>query len=305
MKTAMLCPGQGAQHVGMGKDFYQAHAAAREVFDQADAALGYRLSSLCFEGPEDKLQATDQAQVGIFVTSVAIYRTLEIVGKPPAAIDVLAGLSLGEYTALHIAGALSFADGLKLVQARGQLMQASALARPSTMLALVGADDAAAEAIARASSDVGVIVCANFNAPGQVVLSGSIEACQRASQVAQEKGFRAVQLSVAGAFHSPFMAEAANQMKSILERTTIVAPKIPVISNVTALPHTDAVSIRRLLVEQIVSPVRWAQSMSRLLADGVNDFAELGPGRVLTGLMKKIDRQTRVKNISTVEGLSL
>ncbi len=152
---------------------------------------------------------------------------------------------------------------------------------------------------------MGVIVCANFNAPGQVVLSGSIEACRKAAQVAQEKGFRAVQLSVAGAFHSPFMAEAANQMKAILERTTIVAPKIPVISNVTASPHTDAASIRRLLVEQIVSPVRWAQSMSRLLADGVKDFAELGPGRVLTGLMKKIDRQTRVKNISTVEGLSL
>ena len=305
MKTAILCPGQGAQHVGMGKDFYQAHAAAREVFDQADATLGYALSSLCFDGPEDKLQATDQAQVGIFVTSVAIYRSLENMGKTPTAIDVLAGLSLGEYTALHIAGAFSFADGLKLVQARGQLMQAAALARPSTMLALVGADDADAEAITHASSDVGVIVCANFNAPGQVVLSGSIEACRKAAQVAQEKGFRAVQLSVAGAFHSPFMAEAANQMKAILERTTIVAPKIPVISNVTASPHTDAASIRRLLVEQIVSPVRWAQSMSRLLADGVKDFAELGPGRVLTGLMKKIDRQTRVKNISTVEGLSL
>ncbi len=146
MKTAILCPGQGAQHVGMGKDFYQAHAAAREVFDQADATLGYALSSLCFDGPEDKLQATDQAQVGIFVTSVAIYRSLENMGKTPTAIDVLAGLSLGEYTALHIAGAFSFADGLKLVQARGQLMQAAALARPSTMLALVGADDADAEA---------------------------------------------------------------------------------------------------------------------------------------------------------------
>ncbi len=305
MKTAMLCPGQGAQHVGMGKDFYQAHAAARQVFDQADAALGYSLSSLCFDGPEDKLQATDQAQVGIFVTSVAIYRTLEDMGRLPTAVDVLAGLSLGEYTALHIAGAFSFADGLKLVQARGQLMQAAALARPSTMVALVGADDAAAEAIAGASTDAGVIVCANFNAPGQVVLSGSMEACRKAAQVAQERGFRAVQLSVAGAFHSPFMAEAARQMADILDRTTMAAPKIPVISNVTAAQHTDATSIRRLLVEQIVSPVRWAQSMSRLLADGVKDFTELGPGRVLTGLMKKIDRQARVKNISTVEGLSL
>ncbi len=305
MKTAILCPGQGAQHVGMGKDFYQAHAAARQVFDQADTTLGYSLSSLCFDGPEDKLQATDQAQVGIYVTSVAIYRTLESLKTLPASVDVLAGLSLGEYTALHIAEAFSFADGLKLVQARGQLMQATALARPSTMLALVGADDAAAEAIAHASRDAGVIVCANFNAPGQVVLSGSMEACNKAAQVAQEKGFRAVQLSVAGAFHSPFMAEAARQMEAILDRTTIVAPKIPVISNVTATPHTDAASIRRLLVEQIVSPVKWAQSMSRLLADGVQDFTELGPGRVLTGLMKKIDRQTRVKNISTVEGLSL
>ena len=305
MKTAILCPGQGAQHVGMGKDFYQAHAAARQVFDQADETLGYSISRLCFEGPENQLQATDHAQVGIFVTSVAIYRTLESIEKLPTNVDVLAGLSLGEYTALHIAGALRFADGLKLVQARGQLMQAAALARPGSMLALVGADDTAAQAIAQASTDAGVIVCANFNAPGQVVLSGSMEACHKAAQVAQERGFRAVQLSVAGAFHSPLMAEAATKMAGILDDTPIANPKIPVISNVTATPHHDVPSIRRLLVEQIVSPVKWAQSMRWLLTEGVKDFHELGPGRTLTGLMKKIDRQAQVKNISTALGLSL
>jgi [acyl-carrier-protein] S-malonyltransferase len=304
MKLALLCPGQGAQFVGMGKDFFAQYPPAREVYEAADEILGFQISDLCFNGPDDQLQATDNAQVGIFVTSIAIYKTLIAENKLSAAPDFMAGLSLGEYTALCLAGVFSFTDGLKLVRARGQLMQAAATAEPSTMLALVGADEPMAEEICRLAADCGIIVPANFNAPGQIVLSGAVPACHKAAQIAEQRGLRAVILSVAGAFHSPFMQSAADAMSRVLTETHFSAATCPVISNVTGQPHSGGeAEIKKLLVRQIIAPVRWSQSMEYLKTQGVERYMELGPGRVLTGLHKRIDRRAALTNVATVDAL--
>ena len=302
MKFALLCPGQGAQAMGMGKDFYDQYPQAKAVYDAADALLGFRLSDLCFNGPDEDLQATDNAQAAIFVTSMAIYQTLMAEKKLPAVPDFIAGLSLGEYTALCIAGVFSFEDGVKLVRARGRLMQAAATATPSTMLALVGADEPTAEEICRLARGKGIIVPANFNAPGQIVLSGAAAACQEAATIAEARGLRAVLLPVAGAFHSPFMQSAADEMRQMLGNAAFKPASCPVVSNVTAQAHgTDAQEIKELLVRQIVAPVRWYQGMEYLKGQGVDSYMELGPGRVLTGLHKRIDRRAAVTNVSTVD----
>ncbi len=193
MKVALLCPGQGAQHVGMGRDFYNSFGVAARIYETADKSLGFPLSKLCFEGPEEHLNKTDIAQLAIFVTSVAIYETLLELGKTPAP-DFAAGLSLGEYTALHIAGVFSFEDGLTIVKARGHLMQIAAEASPSTMLALLGGDEAGANALCAEAAQGEILVPANFNTPGQIVLSGSIPACERAAKLAETKGFKAIPL---------------------------------------------------------------------------------------------------------------
>lgn len=302
MTLALLCPGQGAQHVGMGKDFYAAYGVAQRVYETADKALGFPLSRLCFEGPEDVLNKTDMAQLAIFVTSVAIYETLLELGKAPAP-DYAAGLSLGEYTALHLAGVFTFEDGLTLVKARGSLMQAAAEAAPSTMLALLGADEATAQAICDVAASGETLVPANFNTPGQIVLSGSVGACERAAKIAEEKNCRSIPLKVAGAFHSSFMQSAADQMADVLCRIPFCTPKLPVISNVTAKEHGDTESIKKLLVQQIVAPVRWYQSIEALRAKNITRWIEVGPGRTLTGMMKKIDRKASVENFSVAEGL--
>lgn len=307
MTLALLCPGQGAQHVGMGKDFYNTFGVARRIFDQADKHLGFELSRLCFEGPEDQLNKTDIAQLAIFTTSVAIYETLLELGKTRAP-DFAAGLSLGEYTALHAAGVIGFFDALTVVKHRGQLMQAAAEAAPSTMLALLGADEPAAialcaEALAGAQGEV--LVPANFNTPGQIVLSGSIPACERAAKIVESRsGLKAIPLKVAGAFHSPYMQSAADKMAEVLAPIPFNAPKFPVISNVTAQPHTDPDSTKKLLVQQVIAPVRWYHSIETLRGRGVTNWLEVGPGRTLTGMMKKIDRKAPVENFSTTEGLA-
>ncbi len=303
MSTAILCPGQGAQHVGMAKDFVAGFAVAARVFEQADKALGFSLSQLCFDGPEDKLNNTDNAQVAIFTAGVAIYSTLLELGKIQAP-EFAAGLSLGEYTALHIAGVFSFEDGLKLVRARGQLMQAAAVAAPSTMLALLGADEASAQAVCDEAAQGDILVPANFNTPGQIVLSGSIPACERAAKVAEGKGLKAIALKVAGAFHSPFMQSASDQFATVLAGIEFKPAKLPVISNVTAQPHGDVESIKQLLIKQIVAPVRWYQSVEALRSLGVSNWVEIGPGRTLTGMMKKIDRRAPMANFATAEGLA-
>ena len=305
MTLALLCPGQGAQHVGMGKDFYDAFGVAQRVFDQADQVLNFPLTKLCFEGPEESLNKTDVAQLAIFVTSVAICETLFELGKI-AAPAYAAGLSLGEYTALHLAGVFSFEDGLQLVKARGKLMQAAAEASPSTMVALLGADEATAAAICEEARGGGgeVLVPANFNTPGQIVISGAIGACERAAKVAEGKGCRAIPLKVAGAFHSAFMQPAADQMAGVLAGIRFSASRLPVISNVTTQPHGETESIKQLLVQQIVAPVRWYQSIEALRAKNVSRWVELGPGRTITGMMKKIDRKAAMENYSTAEGLA-
>lgn len=328
----LLLPGQGAQGVGMAKAWLDASAEARGVFAEADAALAGQLpslpdghsatlSELCLNGPAEILNRTDVSQPAIFAAGVACWRGLlarwgvgQNAGVVEAGVVAAAGLSLGEYTALHIAGAFSFADGLRLVALRGRAMQDAAEASPGGggMVALIGADEAQAqqvcsETLANGGGGGGggeVLVCANFNAPGQIVISGSKAACDRAASAdgpAAKLGLRATALSVAGAFHSPLMAPAAARLREALEQTDIRPARCIVIANVTAKPHEpDAASIRRMLVEQLTSPVRWSQSAALLTgAYGPTsgkpaEFHELAPGKALTGLMRRIDKSTKV-----------
>lgn len=304
--TYILCPGQGAQAVGMGKDFYEKSPAAKDVFETANAVLGFDLAKLAFEGPDERLNQTDISQPAIYVTSVAAYRAAVAAGVIGEGADQqYAGLSLGEYTALHLAGVFGFEDGLKLVAARGRYMQEAAVATPSSMVAIMGADEAAVMKLCQESAQGEVMVPANFNAPGQIVVSGSEGACDRVVTGASAAGYKAVPLTVAGAFHSPIMQSGADKMKAELERVTFNAPRATVYSNVTAQPHTDGASIKRLLVDQIVKPVRWEQTMQTIAAVADARFVELAPGRVLTGLLKKINRRLAVQTLSTADALTV
>ena len=305
--TYILCPGQGAQIVGMGRDFYADSPMARSVLDVAAGVLGFDVKAVMFEGPQDRLNQTDVSQPAIFACSVAAYRAGEEAGLiDPSAVSAYAGLSLGEYTALHLAGVFTFDDGLRLVQARGAYMQAAAVAVPSGMVALLGADAAAVDQLCGEAAGGDVLVAANYNAPGQIVVSGTKAACDRALKAADAAGFKATALAVAGAFHSPLMQPAADQMRAELDRATFADPRTTVYSNVTAAPHTDAASIKQRLVEQIVSPVRWEQTMQALLAAGgdATRFVELAPNRHLAGLAKRINRRLPVESLATVESLT-
>ncbi len=298
----ILCPGQGAQVVGMGMDYYAAADIARGIFDRANEVLGFDLKALCFEGPDDRLNKTDISQPAIYVTSVACYESIRSAGIiDSTASTAYAGLSLGEYTALHLAGVFSFEDGLKLVAARGKYMQEAAAAIPGGMVAIMGADEAAIEKLCGESADGEVLVPANFNAPGQIVVSGAKGACERIAAAAGAAGFKAVPLVVAGAFHSPLMQTGADRMAAELDKVHFNSPTAPVYANVTAQPHTDAASIKRLLVDQIVKPVRWEQTMQKLVSQGDARWIELAPGRVLTGLVKKINRRLPVENFGTAD----
>lgn len=310
----VLCPGQGAQHVGMGKAWFDHCSAAREIFSSADRALGIDLSHLCFEGPEDVLNRTDIAQVAIYTTSVACFRALAQEGgaQPMAA---TAGLSLGEFTAMHLAGAFDFLTGLRLVHLRGQAMQDAAQSVPggSGMVALVGADGPQAQQLCREARQrsghpqTTVLVPANYNCPGQVVISGAKQACELALQVAAESGIKATSLRVAGAFHSPLMAPAAQRLAEALDRVAWNRPQVPVLSNVTAQPHDnqDFGQIKTQLVQQLVQPVCWTQSVQWLHKNVQGRFVELAPGKVLSGLMRRIDRQTQVANMAEPRSLDL
>ncbi|MGQ0627788.1 MAG: ACP S-malonyltransferase [Phycisphaerales bacterium] len=324
----ILCPGQGAQALGMGKAWADGSSAARAVFEKADAVMGSRLgprfSELCWAGPADLLNRTDASQPALYVAGVACWRGLlekwNAGGLDESGVVACAGLSLGEYTALHVAGALSFEDGLELVTLRGRAMQdaADAVRNPdgtpgSGMVAIIGGDDSQAEAVCTEARERDVLVCANYNAPGQVVLSGSISACHRAAKVAEGKGLRATVLTVAGAFHSPLMGPAAERLRAALAGVTITAPRVTVVSNVTASPHAAdgsvpiAETIRRRLVEQLSAPVRWAQSCvwlaSRVWGSGTfaagqtgggAEYHELAPGSTLKGLMRRIEKSVKV-----------
>lgn len=302
--TIILCPGQGAQAVGMGRDFFEKSAEARAVYEQANDLLGVDLAQLCFEGPEERLNQTDVAQPAIYVTSLASHAAAAAAGKLDSS-DVrgYAGLSLGEYTALHLAGVFDFATGLRLVQARGRYMQEAAISVPSGMISLLGADEEQVNNLCEQASRGEVLVAANFNCPGQIVVSGTAGACGRLEQLAAEQGARAIPLKVAGAFHSPLMQPAADRLAEDLEALELKAPHKPVWSNVTAQPHGDIESIKQLLVRQITQPVRWSQTMEQLVKQG-GSFIELAPGRVLAGLLKKVDRRAAITNFNTAESIA-
>jgi [acyl-carrier-protein] S-malonyltransferase len=294
----ILCPGQGAQFVGMGKAILDASATAREIFQSAGRALGFDLAELCFSGPEQRLNQTDISQPAIYVTSVVSFRHAVESGMFDAgAVAAYAGLSLGEYTALHLAGVFGFEDGLRLVSLRGKYMQEASEASPSGMVALIGADEPTARRLCEQAAGGEVLVPANFNAPGQVVVSGTSAACQRLISIAEAAGVRSTPLKVAGAFHSALMQSAADKLSAELARVAFTRPVKTVYSNVTAQPHADVDSIKRRLVEQIVSPVRWEQTMLNLLAGGEARFIELSPGRTLAGLAKRINRRQAVESL--------
>ncbi|HEY1922822.1 MAG TPA: ACP S-malonyltransferase [Tepidisphaeraceae bacterium] len=294
----ILCPGQGAQIVAMGKAAFDASPAARDLFQSANNILGFDLAAICFNGPQDRLNQTDISQPAIYVASIASFRHAIETGLFDAAtVTAYAGLSLGEYTALHLAGVFNFEDGLRLVALRGKFMQEAAVATPSSMVAVVGADEPAVRKLCEEAAAGEVLVPANFNAPGQIVVSGTAAACQRFIKAAETAGVRTVPLAVAGAFHSALMQSAADKMNQELARVTFSRPAKTVYSNVTARPHDDPDSIKRLLVEQIVSPVRWEQTMQALLAAGEARLIELSPGRTLAGLAKRINRRLVVESL--------
>jgi [acyl-carrier-protein] S-malonyltransferase len=289
----------------MGKDLFEASPAAREAFEAANRVLGFDLASICFNGPEDRLNQTDISQPAIFTASVASYRAAVDAGLiDPQSVTAYAGLSLGEFTALHLAGVFSFEAGLKLVAARGKYMQEAAVAVPSGMVAVLGADEAAVQKLCAEAGQGQVLTTANLNAPGQIVVSGAKEACQRVLTAAEAAGFKATPLKVAGAFHSALMQPAANRMKAELDQVNFAAPSAPVYSNVTAQPHGDTASIKQRLVEQIVSPVLWEATMRALVANLGARFVELAPGRTLAGLAKRIERRLPIESVATAEAVA-
>ena len=298
-KIAFLFPGQGAQHVGMGRTIAQKYPAAKSLYDRANEILGYDLANLCFEGPAERLDSTVVSQPAIFVTSLAALEMLRA-DSPEAALscEMSAGLSLGEYTALVFSGAISFEDGLRLVQRRGEAMQQAADATPSGMVSVLLLDRAQVEQICREASSAGFIALANFLCPGNIALSGVNAACERAAELAAAAGGRAVPLAVAGAFHTELMKPADATLAQALAGVPIRKPEIPVISNVDAQCHDEPDVIRDLLVRQVVSPVLWEDSMRRMLAAGVDEVYEIGPGKVLRGLLKRIDRKLSVTTIN-------
>ncbi len=295
----ILCPGQGAQSVGMGKALFEASPEAREIFEAADRALGMELSAICFNGPAERLNQTDVSQPAIYVTSVASYRAAAVAGTfSPDAVTAFAGLSLGEYTALHLAGAFSFDEGLKLVQKRGRFMQEAAVAQPSGMVALLGGDRAAVAKLCEEVAGGDVLVPANFNAPGQIVVSGTQAACDRVLKAAEGAGLRATALNVAGAFHSPLMQRAADRMEIELRHAAIGRTERNVYANVTASPHGDVDEMKELLVRQIVSPVLWEETMVHLMGASDARYVELAPGRTLSGLAKRINRRLAIEALA-------
>lgn len=282
--TAFLFPGQGSQYVGMGKDLYELHPDARRLFDQADAIIGTSLTKICFEGPEEELKQTKNTQPAIFLHSVVLskfYRGEKAI--------MAAGHSLGEYSALVYAGALTFEDGLRLVRLRGELMQKAGVEQPGTMAAIVGLEASVVGEVCCSAWETGIVQAANFNSPGQIVISGSVSGVRKAMELAKARGAKIVkELPVSGAFHSPLMESAKRGLQAALEKAPIQDASIPVYANVTAKPVTNASEIRQLLDDQLTSPVRWDETISAMSSAGVSSFVEIGPGKVLQGLVKRI-----------------
>lgn len=294
LKIALLFPGQGSQGVGMGKAMAERFSIARTVYEEANDILGYDIAKLCFEGPEDELTLTRNSQPAIFITSVACFRALrESVPQLPLPVAA-AGLSLGEFSAHVAAGSFSFAEGVRLVQKRAEAMQDACDVEPSGMASIVGLDEGAVREICASLQGLGVLDIANFNSPGQIAISGSMPAVEAAMAEAGKRGaMKAVPLQVSGAFHSRLMKPAEEKLRAAVAAAGIVAPGYPVIANATALPVTDPSEVRETLIRQLCSPVLWEKSMRYCIEQGVDLFIEVGHGRILTGLLRRIDKRHR------------
>ncbi len=306
MKTAFLFPGQGSQVVGMGADIAKAYPVAAKIFDRANDITGLDLSMLCFEGPAEQLSSTTISQPAIFTTSAAILEVLRTESATSGIIaDVTAGLSLGEYTALYAAGAISFEDALVLVQKRGQAMQAAADATEGGMVSIIGLDAEAVSKLCADASQGELLTPVNFNCPGQIAISGAKAACARAESLAEKYGaIKAIRLEVAGAFHTEMMSSAAESLREALSKCEIGEPSgTGAIANISAEFYRSGQEITDGLAKQLTCPILWQKCMERLLADGVEQFYEIGPGRVLTGLMRRIHRKTKVVNVSSLQAL--
>lgn len=298
--TAFLFPGQGSQYVGMARDLHAGNSEAKKVFEEADAILGFPLSAICFEGPDEELRQTKNTQPAIFLHSCVVAKLMS--GNRAL---MAAGHSLGEYSALVYAGALTFEDGLRLVRLRGELMQKAGVEKPGTMAAVVGLNPATVNELCAAASDAGIVQAANFNSPGQIVISGSVSGVRRAMELAKAGGAKLVkELPVSGAFHSPLMESAKSGLKEALENTRILDASIPVYANVTAKPVKAAADIRRLLYDQLTNPVRWEETIQNMASDGATMFVEVGPGKVLQGLVKRTRNDVQTKGVETLADIT-
>ena len=299
---AFLFPGQGAQHSGMGLDIYQGGGKAAEIFDRAEAATGLPIKKLCFEGPEEELTLTSNAQPCIFTHSAALLEILKDRAPKP---DVCAGLSLGEYTALYAAGSFDFETGVQLVARRGHLMQQAATMRKSGMVAVIGLNEEKINELCSRARQGQILTPANFNCPGQIVISGDTDACNRAARLAEEEfEARATVLKVAGAFHSDIMAPAAEKLGETLANTDFREPGCRVIANVDATFYKSASEIPEKLIAQLTGAIRWQQSMEQIIAEGLDLPYEIGPGKTLSGMMRRIDRSVRVSVVNSLDAIS-